>query len=120
MENSDSIITSLLKQESGACGHKKCVKENRKICQVVYAKALRKKYRDQGLPWWQAARYTPTGYLACLVHSRKHRKTSDEAKVTNKKYNDKCLELYGGRPNQNTVARGRWILARENISPDNS
>ena len=77
-----------------------------------------------GLPWWLAHSYTPSSYFRTVDRDKKRDATPERINNRSKKkarYRKKMKDLYGGRPDSNIVARGRWILAREqNISPDNS
>ena len=114
MENSDSTITSLPRQERGACGHKGC--ERRRTCHGLEVRARYKAARKKGLPTWKASGRTIQGHINMLKkHSEikstpEHKEKERIWQHASRKRNE---EKYGGNPYHNTVARGRWILARE-------
>jgi len=111
MENSDSTITSLPR----VCEHKSC--KSRFKCRVAYKRELRRRRRNEtGLPWWMCEEQSIEGHLKTQQYNRDIAlsvKGRINSALRSKKYRAKNKELYGGYIHYDTVARGRWILARE-------
>ena len=84
---------------------------------LEWARRRRKTRRALGLPSWVANGYTPAGYAKCVERDRLRRHTSlkrrQQVREAGVKQHEKLKRLYGGSPDQNVVARAKWLDARE-------
>lgn len=113
MENSGSTTTS---RPKNTCGHKWCIIERRIKCHNITRMENYRANRKLGLPWWKSIGHSPDSYFRAIEQDRKRDATPERIKAHNQRaarYRQKMKDLYGGRPDSNIVARGRWILARE-------